>query len=122
MNTNKIDAPFSELVVPYFKTHSNNEYLDINCGDKAQLHAEWDAAYHIKHGDKPSLYLPHLHDFQLYWWPVADLTILLRWWYKDTKRQIDFANYLVNICRAKKVCTLLSGDFVKFQHTMRLAA
>ena len=123
MTKNKIDAPFSELVVPYFKTHSNNEHLEIHCGANAYLYAEWDAMYpkHVR----PSLCLPHLHDFQLYWWPVADLRIFLIWKYKDTERQVSFANYLVNVCRAFCVWTSINGDEVKFMNKReqgRLAA
>ncbi len=123
MNKNKIDAPFAELVVPYFKTHSNNEYLEIHCGANAYLHAERDAMY--PKDVRPSLYLPHLHDFTMYWWPVEALTIVLNWKYKDTERQVSFANYLVNMCRAFSVWTSINGDEVKFMNKRdqrRLAA
>ena len=122
MNTQKADAPFSEFVVPYYKTHSNDEHLNIHCGPDAIERAEQDANDYKNFGYCPSLCLPRGDEFTNYWWPVKDLTIVLNWSYKDSNLQIEFANYLVNVCRAHQVFTLVNGDILKFQHERRLAA
>jgi len=122
MNTQKVDAPFSEYVVPYFKTHANNTYLTIHCGLGAVEKAELEANDYRNYGYCPSLCLLRGDEYKNYWWPVLDLSILLNWKCNDTNLQISFANYLVNACRSRQVFTLLDGDIVKFQNTRRLAA
>jgi len=114
----KQSLPFSNAVTEYFKTHPK-EYLDIHCGSDAQRESEWDAMY--PEYVRPSLYLPHLHDYKAYWWPVANLTIILNWNYEDVERQIRFANYLTHVCKANCIFTLLDGIDTKFMDTGKLA-
>jgi len=122
MNTQKVDAPFSEFVIPYFKTHSNDVHLNIHCGPEGIEKAELDANDYRNYGYCPSLCLPKSDEFTNYWWPVKDLKIVLNWSYEDSNLQIQFSNYLANVCQAHQVFTLLSGDILKFQHERRLAA
>lgn len=114
----KHSLPFSDAVTQYFKSNPN-EYLDIHCGPKAYRESLWDSYY--PDDVAPSLCLPYMHDFKMYWWPVRDLTSVLNWSYPDTSRQIEFANYLVHTCGALEVFTLIDGDLTKFMDTYQLA-
>jgi len=96
--------------------------LEIHCGPKGIEKAELDATCYLKYSDKPSLWLPRSDEYKNYWWDVKDLTIVLNWGCENVERQIDFANYLTNVCRAHQVFTLLNGDIVKFQHERILKA
>jgi len=109
----KETLPYSNLVKSYFEKHPD-KYLEIHCGVNAQRDSEWDAMYPANNNVKPSLCLPHLHDYSMYWWPVKDLTIILYWNYLDTNRQIEFSNYLVNVCLAVCVWTLIDDVYTKF--------
>jgi len=122
MNTSKIDAPFSEFVTPYFMTHPNNIYLTIHCGPEGIKKAGLDANDYKNFGYCPSLCLPRVDEYKNYWWPVKNLTLLLNWLCADSSRQIEFSNYLANVCQARQVFALLDGDIVKFQNTRRMAA
>jgi len=120
MNTQKVDAPFSEFVIPYYLTHANNVCLVIHCGPDATKRAEQDAKDCRDFGYTPSLCLLESDDYKNFWWPVKDLTIVLNWNYKDSNLQIEFANYLVNTYKARCVFTLLNGVSTKFMDTSKL--
>ena len=120
MNTQKVDAPFSEFVVPYYKTHANDVHLNIHCGPEGIKKAEQDANDCKAFGYMPSLCLLESDDFKNYWWPVEALTIVLNWNYEDVEMQIGFANYLTHVCKARCVFTLLNGVSTKFMDTSKL--
>ncbi len=122
MNKQKVDAPFSEFVIPYFKTHSNDEYLNIHCGPDAIERAEQDANDYKNFGYCPSLCLLRGDEYKNYWWAVEDLTIVLNWNCEDVERQIEFANHLTHVCKAHRVFTLLNGVDTLFMDTRRMAA
>jgi len=111
--------PFSDLVSQYFKHHPN-EFLDIYCGPNVYRQSLWDSYY--PDDVAPSLCLPHLHDYSMYWWPVENLTVVLNWSYANTSRQIQFARYLTHTCAALKVFTLINGVTTQFMNLNRLAA
>ncbi len=116
----RIDAPFSEFVIPYYLTHANNVFLVIHCGPEGIKKAEQDANDCKNFGYCPSLCLPESDDYKNYWWPVTDLTIVLNWGYKDTDLQIQFANHLTHVCKARCVFTLINGVSTKFMDTSKL--
>jgi len=120
MNTQKADAPFSEFVTPYFMTHANNMHLNIHAGPDAIKRAERDANDYKAYGCTPSLCLPESGEYKNFWWPVANLIIVLNWKYKDTDLQISFANYLTHVCKAHCVFTLLDGVDTKFMDASKL--
>ena len=120
MNTNRKDAPFSEYVVPYFKTHANNVHLNIYCGPEGIKKAEQDANDYRNHGYTPSLCLLESDDYKNYWWPVKALTIVLNWNCENIEMQIEFSNYLVNVCQAHQVFTLLDGVSTKFMNASKV--
>jgi hypothetical protein len=122
MNTQKADAPFSEFVTPYYKTHPDNMHLNIHYGPDAIKRAERDANDYKAYGYTPSLCLPESGEYKNYWWPVKDLTIVLNWNCEDTELQIDFANYLTHVCKAHRVFTLLDGIDTLFMDTRRMVA
>ena len=109
----KPNAPFSENVIPYFKKYPMR-VLEINCGEYGYRASKWDSQY--PSDIQPSLCLPHMHDFRMYWWPVEGLTILLNCDYEDSSWLTQFAHYLTNCCKACSVFTIVDGEETKFMN------
>jgi len=120
MSTQKVDAPFSEVVVPYYKTHPDNMHLNIHHGPEGIKKAEQDANDYKAFGYTPSLCLPMGDKHKDFWWPVEGLTIVLNWNCEDVERQIEFANYLTHVCKANCVFTLIDDVSTKFMDASKL--
>ena len=97
-----------------------SEILNIYCGKNSYL----DSKNHSLHKSNfvPSTYLPHLHDFHQFEWPVKGLSVRLVWDYEDVDRQIQFANYLSYRCKAFQVFTTIHGIETQFLNCIQLVA